>query len=386
MKKKFLYSVLVLFAISCGKQEKTVEDVIDSQNLTEIRAKKLELSKQQGELTTKISKLDEAITKLDPNKNLPLVTTMVVKDTVFKHYTEVQGDVATKQNIIIYPEYAGLLQKVYVKEGDHVNKGQILAKIDDGGLSSQVAQLESRAALAKTTFERQKRLWDQNIGSEIEYLQAKTSYESAQKAVDQLKSQLGKTLVRAPFSGTIDDVISDEGQVVAPGANQLFRLVNLSDMYVEANVPENYLSKIQKGTSVVVQIDAINKTFEGKVRQVGNFVNPDNRTFQIEVAIPNSEKMVKPNLIATVKLNDYTAEKTITIPENVVQQNSQGEQLVYLAEAKNDSVAIAKKVFIETGYTSDAVVEVTKGLQNGDRLILEGSKSLRDQQEVKIKQ
>ena len=385
MKRIFLYSTFILLVVSCGKREKTVDDVIASKNLTEIRSKKLELSKQQGELNTKINLLDEAITRLDPDKNLPLVTTMLVKDTLFKHYTEVQGDVATKQNIIIYPEYSGLLEKVYVKEGDKVSKGQILAKIDDGGLSSQLSQLESRASLAKTTYERQKRLWDQNIGSEIEYLQAKTNYESAQKAVDQLKSQLGKTIVRAPFSGTIDNVISDEGQVVSPGANQLFRLVNLNDMYVEANVPENYLSKIQEGTSVVVKIEAINKTFEGKVRQVGNFISPDNRTFRIEVAIPNKENLVKPNLIATLKLNDYTAQSTITIPENVVQQNSLGEQLVYIIKPKNDSVGVAQKVLIETGYTADAVIEVTKGLKEGDQLILEGSKSLRDQQEVKVK-
>lgn len=385
MKRIFLYSALVLFAVSCGKPEKTIDDVIDSQNLPEIRAKKLDLSKQQAELTTKLNKLDEAIAKLDPNKNLPLVTTALVKDTIFKHYTEVQGDVTTKQNIIIYPEYSGVLENVYVKEGDKVSKGQILAKIDDGGLSSQLSQLESRAILAKTTYERQKRLWDQNIGSEIEYLQSKTNYEASQKSVDQSKSQLEKTVVRAPFSGTIDNVISDEGQVVSPGANQLFRLVNLNEMYVEANVPENYLSKIKKGTSVVVRIDAVNKTFEGSVRQVGNFINPDNRTFKIEVAIPNKENLLKPNLIASVKLNDYTAESSITIPENVIQQNSLGEQMVYVLQAKNDSIGIAKKVLIETGYTSDAAVEVTKGLKEGDRLILEGSKSLRDQQEVKIK-
>src|SRR5690606_10505497 len=144
------------------------------------------------------------------------------------------------------------------------------------------------------------RLWEQNIGSEIQFLEAQTTYRSSQNAVDQLRSQLGKTSVRAPFSGVIDEVITDEGQVVSPGQNQLFRLVNLQNMYVQASVPETYLNMIKAGTSVIVEIPAINQQFEGEVKQVGSFINPNNRTFQVEVSIPDSGGLVKPNLIATV--------------------------------------------------------------------------------------
>lgn len=387
MKKLIYTAVLALVMISCGDQEEgSVEDVIGSNNLEEIRAKKAELSEQQGELARNIDQLNAAIIKLDPNKNYPLVTTQPVEDTMFNHFTEVQGDVATKENIVIYPEYSGVLQRVYVKEGDRVKKGQILAKIDEGGLGSQLAQLESRATLAKTTFERQKRLWEQKIGSEIQYLEAQTNYEAAQNAVNQLQSQLGKSTVRAPFSGVIDEVISDEGQVVNPGQNELFRLVNLDNMYVQASVPENYLNKIKKGTSVIVEIGAIGKTFEGEVRQVGNFINPNNRTFQVEVAIPNENGMVKPNLIATVKLNDYSAENAVIIPENALQKNSLGESLVYVLVPTSDSTGTAQKVIVETGYTSGNAVEVTKGLKAGDQLIVQGAKSLRDQQKVRIQE
>lgn len=385
MKKLLFTSVFALILISCGgSEENSVDGVIESDNLQEIQAKKVELSEQQTALAGEIDQLNAAINRLDPNKNFPLVTTQQVQDTVFNHYTEVQGDVATKENIVIYPEYSGVLTKVYVKEGDRVKKGQILAKIDEGGLGSQLAQLEARASLAKTTFERQKRLWEQNIGSEIQYLESQTNYEAAQNAVSQLQSQLGKTTVRAPFSGVIDEVISDEGQVVSPGQNELFRLVNLDNMYVQASVPENYLNNIKKGTSVIVEIGAIGKTFEGEVRQVGNFINPNNRTFQVEVAIPNEDGMLKPNLIATVKLNDYSAENAVIIPENALQKNSMGESFVYVLAPTSDSTGTAQKVLVETGYTSGNAVEITKGLKPGDQLIVQGAKSLRDQQKVKI--
>ncbi|HSP82324.1 MAG TPA: efflux RND transporter periplasmic adaptor subunit, partial [Gillisia sp.] len=360
-------------------------EVIKTNDLAEIKAKKLELSERQRELNTQIDLLDAAIDKLDPSRNIPLVTTQLVKDTLFRHFTEVQGDVATKENILIYPEFSGLLREVYVKEGQKVTKGTILARIDDGGLSSQLAQIEAQAALAKTTFERQKRLWEQNIGSEIQYLEAKTTYDAAQNSVNQIRTQVGKTVVRAPFTGVIDQVISEQGVVVNPGQNALFRLVNLDNMYVQAAVPENYLGKIKTGTSVVVEIAAIGQQFEGVVRQVGNFINPDNRSFQIEVALPNKEGQIKPNLIATVRLNDYTAENAIIVPENTIQQNSQGQTLVYLFEKESDSTGVAKRVIVETGYTYKQDIEILSGLEPGDQIIVEGGRNLRDEQKVKLK-
>ncbi|HSJ11255.1 MAG TPA: efflux RND transporter periplasmic adaptor subunit [Gillisia sp.] len=384
--KKFVFVAATLLLVSCGNSEKkSINEVIKTNDLAEIKAKKLELSERQRELNTQIDLLDAAIDKLDPSRNIPLVTTQLVKDTLFRHFTEVQGDVATKENILIYPEFSGLLREVYVKEGQKVTKGTILARIDDGGLSSQLAQIEAQAALAKTTFERQKRLWEQNIGSEIQYLEAKTTYDAAQNSVNQIRTQVGKTVVRAPFTGVIDQVISEQGVVVNPGQNALFRLVNLDNMYVQASVPENYLGKIKTGTSVVVEIAAIGQQFEGVVRQVGNFINPDNRSFQIEVALPNKEGQIKPNLIATVRLNDYTAENAIIVPENTIQQNSQGQTLVYLFEKESDSTGVAKRVIVETGYTYKQDIEILNGLEPGDQIIVEGGRNLRDQQKVKLK-
>src|SRR5690606_24965808 len=357
MKNIISMSFVALLLISCGNSEdRSVEDVIESNDLSEIRAKKVELSKQQRDLALQMEQLDAAITKLDSNTSLPVVTTQTINDTLFRHFTRVQGDVATRENIIIYPEFSGLLTKVHVTEGQQVSRGALLATIDDGGLRSQLSQLEAQAALAKTTFERQQRLWEQNIGSEIQFLEAQTTYRSSQNAVDQLRSQLGKTSVRAPFSGVIDEVITDEGQVVSPGQNQLFRLVNLQNMYVQASVPETYLNQIQAGSGVIVEIPAINKQYEGSVRQVGNFINPNNRTFQIEVSLPNDDGLVKPNLIATVRLNDYTSENALVIPESAVQKNSLGESLIFVFRPESDSIGIAYRLIIETGYSQDNMV------------------------------
>lgn len=387
MKKFILLTGIIGLVVACGNnEEKSVEDVIATQDLSEIRAKKAELSTQQSELSKKIDQLDEEIKKLDKNRNFALVSIDTLNQQKFRHYAEVQGNVATDENILIYPEYSGILTSVKVNEGERVSKGQVLATIDDGGLRNQLAQLEAQARLAKTTYERQQRLWEQNIGSEIQYLESKTNYEALESSVNQLKSQLAKTVVRAPFSGVIDDVISEQGEVVNPGQNQLFRLISLDKMYVEADVPENYLSKIRKGTDVKVQISSVGKEFEGKVSQVGNNINPNNRTFRIEVAVPNEEGMIKPNQIATIKLNDYTSETAMVIPENSIQKNAMGESLVYLYEPNsNSSTGTAKKAVVKVGYTYNDSIEVVNGLNGGDILITEGSKNLREGQEVRTR-
>ncbi|WP_424493024.1 efflux RND transporter periplasmic adaptor subunit [Salinimicrobium sp. GXAS 041] len=383
--KKLSYLIIVLLTVySCGKSE-SVEDVIQEGNASDIRAKKAELSSQQSEINAKIAKLDEALAKMDVSNRYALVNTKQLGDTLFKHYVELPGDVDTDQNIIIYPEYSGVLTNVLVEEGQEVQKGQILARIDAGGLESQLAQMEAQAALAKTTFERQERLWEQQIGSEIQYLEAQTNYEALQNSVSQLKSQLAKTVVRAPFSGTIDEIFTDQGEVVGPGQNRLFRLVNLSNMYITASVPESYLGDIRVGTGVIVEIGATGIEFESEVRQVANFINPNNRTFEIKVAVPDEVNQVKPNQIATVKINDYTSENAVIIPESVVQQNAAGENVAFVVERTTDSTGIARRRVIETGYNYEEKIEVLEGIKSNEIIIIDGARNVRDGEEVKIR-
>ena len=314
-----------------------------------------------------------------------MVSTKKLNDTIFKHFVEVQGDVETDQNIIVYPQFSGVLTRVYVNEGQQVSKGQRLAKIDDGGLSSQLAQQETQVALAKTTYERQKRLWDQQIGSEIQFLEAKANFEAASRAADQIRSQVARTLITAPFSGVVDNVIAEQGQVVNQGQTEVIRLVNLSDMYVKASLPENYLNSIKVGTEVNVRLASIGQEYKGTVRQVGNYINPSNRTFDVEIAIPNKNGQVKPNLIATVKVNDYTNENAITIPENILQENSQGETIAFIYVPETDTTGTAKRVVVETGINYENEIEVKSGLEEGDVIIIEGAKSVRDGQKVTTK-
>ena len=389
MKKLAVLLSIPLLLLSCGSNEegKSVEEIIENEDLAEIRAKKSELSQQQSDLTQKLDKLDQAIDRLDKTRRLDLVEIQQINDTLFKHYAEVQGDVATDENIVIYSEFSGILQDLRVEEGQQVNKGQVLAKIDDGGLSSELAQLETQATLAKTTFERQKRLWEQNIGSEMQYLEAKTNYESMQNSVKRLQSQLDKTIVRAPFSGIIDEVLTEQGEVVSPGQSQLFRLVSLKNMYVEAAVPENYLNTVGKGTEVIVEISSQKSCIYLQNSGLGNTINPNNRSFNIQVAVPNENGMIKPNQIATIRLNDYTAENAIIIPENALLKNSKGESVVFTLQEKEgeENIGTAKRKIVETGYSYNNKVEITNGLETGETLIIEGAKNLRDGQEVKIR-
>nr|WP_321234535.1 efflux RND transporter periplasmic adaptor subunit [uncultured Psychroserpens sp.] len=385
MKHIISITFITLLLVSCGNEKaQSVDDIIASNNLEQIRQKKAELDVQQQELTDQLKQLSSKIKELDPQEKIPLITTFPAKESVFTHYVELQGNVDTKKNLVIFPEYSGVMTSVFVKEGQKVSKGQTLAKIDDGGLSQQVAQLQIQADLAKTTFERQKRLWDQNIGSEIQYLQAKSTYEAQQKAVNQLQQQVSKTLVKAPFSGTIDDVITEQGSVVAPGQTQLFRIVNLDEMYIETDVPESYITNVTEGKMVAVEFPVLGTTMDAKIRQAGSFINPANRTFKVEVAIPNKDKNIKPNLTAKLKINDYTNEKAILIPLSIISENAKGEQYVYTISNKSDSTATAKRTIITTGKTQGDDIEVLSGLINDDEIIKEGARSVKDGQDVKI--
>ena len=384
---KYILSIIIIAFMlsSCSNEKKqSVEDIISTNNLEKIRAKKNQLDEQQQLISSEIKLLDAKIKTLDPQEKIPLVTSFITKEAVFTHYVELQGNVSTKQNLIIYPEFAGVLTNVYVKEGQLVSKGQLLAKIDDGGLSQQLAQMQIQVDLAKTTFERQERLWNQNIGSELQYLQAKSSYQAQARAVEQLKEQIEKTMVRAPFSGTVDDVITDQGSVVAPGQSQLFRVVNLKDMYIKTDVPERYVSNVTVGKSVIVEFPILGKSFESKVRQAGNFINPANRTFKIEVTVPNYDSNIKPNLTAKLKINDYINEKAILIPQSIISENAEGEQYVYIITNKVGNKAQAKQIIVETGKTQGDFIEILSGLEHDNEVINEGARSVKDGQYIKI--
>ncbi|MBB4118233.1 RND family efflux transporter MFP subunit [Mesonia hippocampi] len=387
MKNITLALLTTILLVSCGgeKKKNALENVLSSGDIDLMRKKRTELVNTQQKTLEDLHLIDAAIAKIDTVKKVPLITTLTAKATKFTHYIEVQGNVTTKNLLVIYPEYNGILTHVYVKEGQSVKKGQLLAKIDDGGLSQQLAQIKIEANLAETTYARQKRLWNQNIGSEIQYLQAKSTYEARSKAVKQLEQQINKTTVKAPFSGTIDNIITEQGSVVAAGQTPLIRIVNLNDMYIETDVPERYLTSVTKGKQVNVELPVLNKTVTTKIRQAGDYINPDNRTFRIEVAIPNKEKDIKPNLTAKLKINDYINPKAILVPQSIISENAEGQQYLYLVKNKKENnEGIATKTIIKTGKTQGDYIEILEGISDGDEIINEGARSVKNKQTVKV--
>lgn len=386
MKHILTILTLSLLISSCGEGKKnTVEKALESNNLETIRKKRAELVDEQQILRDKIASLDEKISTLDTTKTIPLITTFKATPIEFNHVLELQGNVTTKDLMTITPEYSGILTDVYVKEGQKVSNGQTLGKIDDGGLSQQLAQQKIQTDLAQTTFERQKRLWDQKIGSEIQFLQSKSTYESQVEAVNQIQQQIAKTIVKAPFSGTIDAVLSEQGSMVVAGQTQLMRIVNLSNMYIETEVPERHLSTITVGKNVEVNFPVLGKTINARVRQTSYVINPSNRTFKAEIGIPNAEKMLKPNLTARLKINDYTNEEAILIPQSIISENAEGEQYVYVVSNKNDkNQGTVSKVIIKTGRTQDDLIEVLEGLESDAELIKEGARSVKEGQTVEV--
>lgn len=371
MKKIIALTALSIAFLACSKKDDnaTIEQLISTKNVAALQAKK-------ANLQADLSIIDEALAKLDVKKDEALVTTLTLKDTVFNHYLEVQGSVNTKENIVVQPEFSGTLTALYVKAGQRVAKGQILGKIDDAGMGQQLASIENQYALAKTTFERQKNLWDKKIGSEIQFLQAQAQMISAQKGVAQMRAQVAKTVIRAPFSGTIDDVFVERGQVVAPNPQGLMRIVNLSNMYVSTTVPETYIGKLKPGTEVDVFLTSLGKTYKGKVRQVANFINPNNRSFGIEVSVPNPDNLLRPNQVAKLKIIDYTINNAIVVPTNVVQEDGEHQKFVFIATQIKDKTGIAKKVVVKVGKSSNNVTEILSGLSANDVLVTEGVNSI----------
>jgi len=371
MRKLLSISALSILLFSCGGKEtnQSIENLIESKNIKELQAKK-------SALQSDIAKIEEALSKLDVKKVEALVSVLQVKDTVFNHYLEIQGDVDTKENILIQPEFSGTLTSLNVKAGQRVSKGQILGRIDDAGMGQQLASLENQYALAKTSFERQKNLWAKKIGSEIQFLQAQTQMISAQKGVAQMRAQLAKTIIKAPFSGTIDEVFVEKGQVVAPSQQGLMRIVNLGNMYVSTTVPESYIGKLKVGTEVDVFLKSLGKTYKGKVRQVGNFINPSNRSFGIEVSVPNPENLLRPNQVANLKIMDYSNKKTIVAPTNVVQEDGEKNKFVFVVANSNGKTGTAKKVLVKTGKSSNNVTEILSGLSENDIIVIEGVNSI----------
>ena len=380
MKKIILLTLIMGLVMACNSAKKAdTKSLIDQQDVAGLRARQAELVSQNNTIKEELNRVMQAIDKFDKTKKKSLVTVFPVEERSFKHNVVLQGIVKTDQNLVLNAEFMGAVKAIHVKEGQEVKKGDLLVSIDDGGLAQNAALQKVQLDLAKTLFERQERLWKQNIGSEIEYLQAKTAYQSQQKGYEQLQQQLSKSTLYAPFSGRVDDIITEVGQLVSPGAQPLLRLVNLSSMYVEVDVPERFFPNIKKGTTAEVEIPVLNHTYDSNVIHKGTHISTGNRTFKISIAADKTVELT-PNLISTVRLVDYQNPNAIVIPLEVISENFSGDQYVYVVNENNK----VEKRFIKTGLVEGDTVEVLEGLRKSDRLIDEGARLVKENENVQI--
>ncbi len=374
MKNILLFFVAISIMVSCGKETK-------NSSLDELNTKKLTIVSKIDSLNKELKILDQEILKLDESVKLHLVTVLPVKNDVFKHFIEIQGLVQADKNIEIKPELGGVVRSIYVKEGQKVYAGQTLAQLDDSSIRNNISELDTQLTLAKTTFERQERLWKQKIGSEMQYLQAKAQKESLENNLATLGTQARKMKIIAPFSGIVDEIFPKNGELTSP-QTPVIRLINLDKVYVEADVTETYLTVVKNGTEASMYFPSIDKRIDSKITQISNYINPDNRSFKVKINVPNKDKLIKPNLLADLKILDFKSEGLI-IPSTLVQQDQKGNNYVYTLENKNNEKVVVKKLIsVENEYKNE--IFVRDGLVATDTLVNAGARLVKAGDVVKI--
>jgi RND family efflux transporter MFP subunit len=383
---KFYTILLITVIIGCNSSGSTsIESLIENKDLDELKKRKDEYVNAMNAMKVELNEINSGIAFLDENERLTLVSKYEIKEQVFTSYIEAQANLKTRKNILILPEFQGTLEKIYVDEGQSVSKGKLLAEINDSGLKDQLDQLIIQRDFAKENYERIQRLWENNIGSEIQFLKSKSDFESIQKGVDQMRDMLSKTKIYAPFTGVIDEIIANQGSNLIPGVTNILRLVNLDDVYAEAFVSEKYISSISNGTEALVKIPLLNKEIQSKITQTGNFIDPNNRTFRIEIPVDNSDRRIKQNLDAKILINTYKKDNAVVVPLRIIREDAEGKNYIYVMdEDKKDGVYITRKAVIKIGNKSNTDAEVIEGLNFGEIIVLEGANLVEDLQRVKL--
>lgn len=368
MKRIFAIALIAVFAVSCGQAE-------DKQ-------KKLEkLKAEHAELEKEIAQLEKEVAGLDTVKTSVPVRVETINTTVFKRPVNVQGVVESDKNVLISSEVAGRVLEVAVKEGQRVSQGQTIARINGDITAGSINEVENALRLAETTYQKQKRLREQNVGTEMQLLQAENQRDALKKQLETLRAQYSKYNITAPVSGVVDMVEVNQGENIMPGM-VVARVVNNSNLKVTAEVSERYVKAVKAGDSVILKFPSIDLKMGAKVSSVGQVIDPANRTFSMVVNINSNTENLKPNLLSMVTIYDYVNPKAISVPANVI-INDGTNNYVFVAETKGGKT-IAKKVIVEPGTTSESQTEIKEGLNPGDRVITENYKALVDGAEIKI--
>ncbi|MBN1144878.1 MAG: efflux RND transporter periplasmic adaptor subunit [Bacteroidales bacterium] len=370
MKTNVLLFLTILIAAACGSNKE---------------AQLEKLKSQRDKINLQIDKIEAEIAASSDSNSLKEKSTFVVIEEVtpkmFKHYIEVQGKLDGDQNVAVYPESMGNLTEVYARVGQQVSIGQVLAKMNDAAFQEQMNSLETNYNLALETFRKQENLWNQQIGSEMQFLQAKAAKESLESQIDALKRQIDMTRIKSPINGTIEESMVKVGQAVSPQM-PAFRVVNFSDLKVIADVAEAYTSKINTGDEVIVYFPDIDKEVTARVSFTSKFINPTNRTFSVEAQLKTNLQNLRANMVAVLKINDYQSKQAYILPINLVRKDNQGEYVLVATEENN--LYVARKQPIQTGQIYNGLAEVLNGLKSGQKLITGGYLNLNEGEPVRF--
>ncbi len=371
-KTKILIPVLiVMLAASCAPPGDTQSQLA-------------RLEAQREALTAQIEQLKAEIAQEGgeaPQETLAYVRGIEVRPTLFQHFIQAQGTMESDNNILIPAQSSGVVKKIHVRQGDSVRQGQLLAELDGAIVESGIAELEHGLELATTIYERQDRLWKKNIGSELDYLTAKNNKEGLERKLETLQEQYKLTKIQAPISGTVDDVLIKEGEMAAAGFGTI-RIVQLSRLKLKASLSENYISRIKKGDTVLVRIPVAAREMELTIDAVSQVIDPNNRTFDVEIRIPAREKGLTPNMLAVITINDYSNPEALTVPQNVVQETGT-ESFLFVAEER-DGGWIAHRRTVVPGKNYGEQLEINEGLGAGEFVVTFGFQNLADGQPVSI--
>ena len=366
--KNYIILIISLLAFSCNKKV---------EGLAEMKTKVSDLKKE-------IKSLEEQIAKLEPKSEAlkPIdVQVSGVQTQTFKHFIEMQGVLDSKDNVYVTPKTGGGIEKLYVKEGDYVKSGQVIARIDNSIMEVSLNEINVQLETAKIFYEKQKSLWDQKIGTEVQYLQARTQVEALEKRIDTVREQMKLSTVTSPISGQIDEVRQKAGDMAMPGMG-IVRVVNISNLKIKANVADTYAGTVKKGDVINIKIPDLNKEMKGIISFVSATVNPMNRTFEVQASLPRIDKDMKPNMMAMLTINDQIKPNSVVIKQNLIQTTEDGD-IVYLAVMEgNKKIARSRKV--KTGISFNGDIVILEGIKAGDQIITEGFQDVVDGSEIKV--
>ncbi len=372
LNKTLLLAVIVMFAAACG-------------NTVDKQAELTKLKKQRDELNVKIKAIEDELAQKDGSglKKLTDVLVTEIQPSAFEHFLEVQGKVDGEDNLAVSAQMGGVITDVFVKEGDAVKKGQIMAQIDNSVLKQQIEGVKTQLTFATNIYNKQKALWEKQIGSELQYLSAKNNKESLEANLSTLNDQMEMTRIKSPINGTVEEVNLKLGQMASPGMPAI-RVVNFSSVKILADISEAYAPKVKTGNKVLVSFPDFNTEIEGKIHFTSKYINPVNRTFQTEVRLGPGKVEYRANMMAVVKINDYSNPSAIVVPVSVIRESTTGKY-IYLAREENGSV-VARRQTVTVGNTYNGIAEITSGLTKGEKVITTGYNSLVEGQLLKISQ